>query len=86
MGGGGEGGGELTTHEPSSELARLSKLLAPCAMQPLVTYMQLSLAATLASAAKFLAPTTMQPSTRVTHPTLRVAVESKLSAPALVQP
>ena len=86
MGGGGEGGGELTTHEPSSELARLSKLFAPGAMQPLVTYTQLLLAATLASAAKFLAPEFMQPSTRVTHPTLKVATESKLSARASVQP
>eukprot|EP00964_Phaeocystis_antarctica_P131792 scaffold95774_cov63-Phaeocystis_antarctica.AAC.1 len=86
VGGGGEGGGELTTHEPSSELARLSKLLAPGAMQPLVTYMQSLLAATLASDAKFLAPATMQPSTRVTHPMLKVATESKLSASALVQP
>ena len=38
---GDEGGGDSTTHEPSSELARLSKLLAPGAMHPLVTYMQL---------------------------------------------
>ena len=33
-GGGGEGGGEEMTHEPSSEVASLSKLLASGAMQP----------------------------------------------------
>eukprot|EP00964_Phaeocystis_antarctica_P080950 scaffold50582_cov62-Phaeocystis_antarctica.AAC.2 len=35
-GGGGEGGGEETTHESSFSVARLSKLLASGAMQPVI--------------------------------------------------
>ena len=37
VGGGGKGGGEETTHEPSFAVARLSKLLASGAMQPVIT-------------------------------------------------
>ena len=50
-GGGGEGGGEETMHEPSSEVATLSKLLASGAMQPGTTKIHVSSAATLASGA-----------------------------------
>ena len=65
-------------------MAKLLKLLAQGDVQPVITHA--SLVATLTSAAKFLADGMVHPFTRATHPTLTLAVESKLSALASLQP
>ena len=67
LGGGGDGGGERTTHEPSSVFATESKLCADPDMQPSTVYWQQPSQAVLASCAKFLAVLSMQPTMGNVH-------------------
>lgn len=74
LGGGGDGGGERTVHDPSSRLAKESKLTEAKDMQPGMVYVQHAIHGMFASIAKLRARVSMQPISGYTHEPTCMAV------------